>query len=206
MSGNRLMNYRYLDFSKDDEGYMWLSEFKRVRRTVGSQKTNTREGSLRSAEDQDGFNNHIIVNDYNLLGRRELLVARHAGFNEWSRVPGQFLFSGVERERVNMYVVEVVSKDPAHVYSKRIWYVDPEDFFIKWTECYDRDGKLWRVLENQYSVYKNVNGEEVSFLVSMAELDQKEIAAAAKVKKPLAISEPIDLNLFTLEGMRRGAY
>jgi hypothetical protein len=99
-----------------------------------------------------------------------------------------------------------MSKDDTHVYSKRIWYVDPEDFFIKWIECYDRAGKLWRVLENQYGVYKNVNGEQVSFLVSLADLDQKETAAATKVKKPLTISGPFEPNLFTLQGMQKGAY
>ncbi len=206
ISKNRGINYRYLNFDKEDESYTWLSEFKRIVKSVATQKGNTQYGRHRSVEDQDGFSNHMIANEYKLLGRKELLVARHVDFNEWVRVPGQYLWSGVERERVNTYVVEVTSKDPTHVYSKRIWYVDPEDFFMKWVECYDREGKLWRVLENQYGVYKNANGEEVSFLVGTADLDQKEMGAAAHVKKPLSISGSSDPSLYTLRGLRRGAY
>jgi hypothetical protein len=206
MAGSRIMNYRYLDFNKDDETYMWMSEFRRVRRMVASQKVSTQPGSERTQEDRDGFSNHIIVNDYALLGRQERLVARHSDPNQWTRVPGQFLWSGVQRERVKTYVVEAVPKDPTHIYSKRIWYVDPEDFFIKWTECYDLEGKLWRVHEYQYGPYENVNGEPVSFLVGEADLDQKEMAPATTVHKNPTISGFIDPSFFTLQGIRRGGY
>jgi hypothetical protein len=202
----RIMDYRFLDFSKDDESYVWLSEYRRLMRQTASQKGDTQWGSQRSVEDEYGFNNHIIANDYKLLGRKDLLVARHVDFNEWVRVPGQYLFSGTQRERVNTYVVEVISKDSTHVYSKRIWYVDPEDFFIKWTECYDREGRLWRVLENQYGVYNNANGEGVSFLVCTADLDRKSMAAALTLKKPRTISGSIDPSTFTVRGLRKGAY
>jgi hypothetical protein len=206
MAGSRIMNYRYLDFSKDDESYMWMAEFRRVRRVVASQKQDTHQGMYRANEDRSGYNNHIITSDYKLQGRRELLVARHGDPAEWLRVPGQYVFNGVERERVNTYVVEVVSKDSPHIYSKRIWYVDPEDFYIKWIECYDRDGKLWRLLENQYGVEKNVNGEGISFPAGTTDLDWKEMAAATTFRKPLALSGTIEMDLFTLGGMAKGAY
>jgi hypothetical protein len=206
MSKNRGLHHRYLDFGRDDENYMWMSEFRRIRRAIASQKTNTGWGSQRSFEDQDGFNNHIIANSYKLLGKKELLVARHVDSDEWVRVPGQYLYSGVERERLNTYVVEVTSKDPTHVYSKRIWYVDPEDFFIKWTEAYDREGRPWRLLENQYGVYRNVNGEEVSFLMGTADIDEKERLTAMRSRELLGISDSFDPGLFVPQGLQKGAY
>jgi hypothetical protein len=206
MAGSRIMIHRFLDLDKDDESYTWMAEYRRVRRVVASQKYDTQWGMERAVEDEDGFNNHIIVNNYKLLGRKELLTARHSDSTQWVRVPGQYLWSGIERERVNTYVVEVVSKDSNHIYSKRIWYVDPEDFFIKWTECYDRDGRLWRLLENQYGVFKNLSGEGVSFLTGIADLDGKKRAAAVIVNKPLTISGSFDLKLFNPQGMARGAY
>jgi hypothetical protein len=133
-------------------------------------------------------------------------VARHGDPAEWLRVPGQYVFNGVERERVNTYVVEVASKDPTHIYSKRIWYVDPEDYYMKWIECYDREGKLWRLLENQYGVEKTVNGEGISFSAGSTDLDWKEMAAATTFRKPLSLSGPIEMDLFTLGGMAKGAY
>jgi hypothetical protein len=206
MAGSRIMNYRYRDFSKDDESYMWMAEFRRVQKQVASQKATTDPGMERCMEDHDGFNNHITANDYRLLGRKELLVARHIDPDQWVRVSGQYLWSGVQRERVNTYVVEAIPKDTNHVYSKRIWYVDPEDFFIKWVEGYDREGKLWRLLENQYGVYKNANEEDVSFLAGTADLEQKGMAAAANVSKPRKISAAVNPTFFTLEGMRKATY
>jgi hypothetical protein len=206
MAGSRIMNYRFLDFSKDDEIYIWMSEFRRVRKAVGSQKVDTEHGGQRAVEDMDGFFNHVIANNYKLLGRKEMLVARHGNPAEWVRVPGQYLYSGTERERVNTYAVEVVSKDPTHIYSKRIWYVDPEDFFIKWTECYDREGKLWRTLENQYGVFENVHGEKLSFLVGAADLARKDMMSGVTANKPRTLSRPVNPIFYTLEGMRKGAY
>jgi hypothetical protein len=206
MAGSRIIRNRYIDFNEDDENYTWMAEFRRIRRAVASQKYRTQWGMERSAEDEDGFNNHIIANTYTLVGRKDLLVTRHGDSTQWTRVPGQYLFSGIERERVNTYVVEVISKDPGHIYSKRIWYVDPEDFFIKWTECYDQDGTLWRILENQYGVYKNINGEDVSFLVGIADMDEKRRATALITSTPLSISGPMDPTFFTPQGMAKGAY
>jgi hypothetical protein len=206
MAGSRIIRNRHIDFNEDDENYTWMAEYRRVRRVVASQKYKTQWGMERSAEDEDGFNNHIIANTYTLVGRKDLLVTRHGDSTQWTRVPGQYLYSGIERERVNTYVVEVLSKDPGHIYSKRIWYVDPEDFFIKWTECYDRDGTLWRILENQYGVYANVNGEHVSFLVGIADIDEKKRAAALITSTPLSISGPMDPTSFTPQGMSKGAY
>jgi hypothetical protein len=206
MAGSRIMNYRFLDFSKDDELYIWMSEFRRVRKVVASQKVDTEHGAQRAVEDMDGFFNHVIANDYKLLGRRELLTARHANPDNWTRVPGQYLYSGIERERVNTYVVEVIAKDPTHIYSKRIWYVDPEDFFMKWVECYDREGKLWRVLENQYGTFQNVEGEKISFLAGTADLDAKTVMPGVTVNRPHTLGGRIDPVTFTLQGMKRGAY
>ncbi len=206
MAGSRTMNYRYLDFSRDDENYRWLSKLRKIRRTVGSQKVNTDYNMERSVEDQGGFFNHIVANDYKLMGRKDLLVARHSDPDEWVRASGQYLWSGIERERVNTYVVEAIPRDPTHIYSKRVWYVDPDDFYIKWVEGYDREGKLWRLLENQYGVYENANGEEISFLVGSSDLDGREGIATYTVSKPTAISGPINARIFTPSGMRRGAY
>jgi hypothetical protein len=206
VAGSRVLNHRYLDMSKKDESYQWSSEFRRVTKVVASQKLASDPGLERCVEDQYGFFNHITVNDYKLLGRKDLLVARHVDPDQWVRVSGQYLWSGIERERVNTYVVEAIPKDRTHVYSKRIWYVDPEDFFIRWAQCYDRDGRLWRSLENQYGVYKNVNGEDVSFFAGTADVDRKGSVTATLVHRPLAISGPIDPGLFTLAGMRKTGY
>jgi hypothetical protein len=206
MAKDRVMNYRYLDFGKDDEDYRWISQLRRIRRTVASQKVGTGYNMERSKEDQEGFFNHVVANDYKLLGRKDLLAARHNNPDKWVRAPGQHLWSGIERERINTYVVEAVPKDPTHVYSKRVWYIDPEDFYIKWVESYDRQGKLWRLFENQYGVYRNVNDEEISFLVGSSDLDSRDMVATFTVSKPVRISALISPGTFTLRGIRRGAY
>ena len=47
------------------------------------------------------------------------VVTRAGGQHAHVRVPGQALSNGITVERCNTYVVDVISKDPNYLYSKR---------------------------------------------------------------------------------------
>lgn len=55
-----------------------------------------------------------------------------------------------------MYVVECTHKNPNYIYSKQVWYVDPETWWIIYTDKYDRQERLLRVFDNAVYVNKSV--------------------------------------------------
>ena len=95
---------------------------------------------------------------YKYLGRKELLLARHQDIDQLKKGhrEGYCLFDGFQRERINVYVLECIHKNSNYLYSKQIWYVDPETWYILYADKYDKKGKLWRVFENANVVLKSV--------------------------------------------------
>ena len=63
-------------------------------------------------------------------------------------------------------MVEAINRDPDYIYSKRIWYLDPENWQMNLQEMYDRQGRLWKMLEMFYNEYKMVEAEGMTTHVS----------------------------------------
>ena len=97
--------------------------FRRIRRYATSQRTDTIDGTDMIYDDQDGWNTSPAWNNYKYIGRADLLVGRHVDNTKVQRITGQGFWNGVQRERVNNFAVEVVSKDKDYIYSKQIWYL-----------------------------------------------------------------------------------
>ena len=115
-------------------------------------------------DDNNGWYTHINLNTYKLVGQKDMLCARHqeTPYEKLSRVEGQGFWNGVQRERVKCWVVEAVNKDPNYIYSKRVWYLDPENWQFNIQEMYDRQGRLWKVQEEFWNERKLKEAEGVS--------------------------------------------
>jgi hypothetical protein len=50
-------------------------------------------------------------------------------------------------ERARVYIIEAYPTSPQHIYSKRVFYIDPESWYILYVEAYDKAGRLWKVVE-----------------------------------------------------------
>ena len=85
-----------------------------------------------------------------------------------SRVSGQGFWNGVQREKVKCWVVEAINKDPDYIYSKRVWYLDPENWQMNVQEMYDRQGRLWKLQEMFYNEFEM---EKAEGLVSHVNLE-----------------------------------
>ena len=86
------------------------------------------------------------------------MASRRTDTTKFDRIPGQAVPGNIVRERVNTYVVEVKSKDPNYIYSKRIWYLDPETYLVTWTEIYDDLGKFWKCFEVLNTEFPSIQG------------------------------------------------
>jgi hypothetical protein len=88
-------------------------------------------------------------------------MPRHGGKSKIEHIKGDCLVNGTQRERVKIHIVEAVNADPNFLYSKMIWYVDPETWQIHYADRYDRHGKLWKIYEQMGDVEKGYQGVPV---------------------------------------------
>jgi hypothetical protein len=161
MKGSRSLMIKFIDRTKPFESWSFSSTTRKLQRLSTAQRAATQGGSDSTNDDQGIYNGAISYMKYKYLGRKELLLARHQDIDQLKKGhrEGYCLFSGIQRERINTHVLECIHKDPAYLYSKQIWHVDPETWWILYADKYDRQGRLWRVFENTNYVLKSVYNE-----------------------------------------------
>ena len=162
----RMYNIRYIDPSRDDDAYLWYSQFRRIRRMSVNQRTDSIDGSDIVYDDEYFWDGQLNRNTYTLKGRKDLLCSRHTDMKaSTTRTEGQGLVNGITVERCNTLVVDVINKDPNYLYSKRVWYVDPESYIILWTEIYDSNGKFWKCFMQNTNLLPTMIGDMKHFIV-----------------------------------------
>jgi hypothetical protein len=120
------------------------------------------------------------------------------------RVMGQGFPSGLNFERCNLWVVEAVSKEKGYIYSKRIWYVDPETWLIVWQETFDKNGKYWKVFGELTDDIKNANGDMRNFFTGLVIFDFIRIHAGWSVQATKELSVPtIKPDMFTTNNLQK---
>ncbi|MCX5898522.1 MAG: outer membrane lipoprotein-sorting protein [Proteobacteria bacterium] len=202
----RMFNLRYIDFDKSDNAYLWFSAFRRIQRISNTERTDSIDGTDLIYDDEYFWDGQILRNTYSWKGYKELLCARHLDIAQTERQPGQTLLNNLSRERAKTLVVEVVSKDPNYIYSKRIWYVDPETYLVSWTELYDKQMRLWKCFENLTSDIKTKNGETKNFIVGTHFVDLQRRHAGTWKNSRIEVGIDIPQNMFTLYHLQKGGY
>ena len=202
----RMFNLRYIEPYKDDDAYMWFSAFRRIQRISTSRRTDSIDGTDLIYDDEYFWDGQILRNTYTLTGRRELLCARHVDLQQTTRTEGQAIVNNLKRERLKTWVVEVVSKDPHYIYSKRIWYVDPETYLILWTEIYDDLGRFWKCFENLTGNVATRQGQTKNFIVGSHYVDFQRHHAGTWRNTNIDVGLDISQNMFTLYNLQKGGY
>ena len=163
MRGTRSLMIKWKDRSKDFASWSWSSSTRKIVRRSTAQRQNTQGGADMIGEDNMIYDNAIFYMNYKYLGRKDVLLPRHQdivqvrkGHREGYCVP-----YGTQRERVKTYRVECTHKNPNYIYSKQIWNVDPETWWIIYAEKYDKQGRLWRIFDNAGYVLKSVYNNEL---------------------------------------------
>lgn len=199
----RRYNLRYLDLSKPDDQWMFNSQNRRMMRLTGAQRTDKVEGSIVIYDDEFCWNGQITNNSYTLTGTRELLLPRHTDIQKLERRNGQALFNNLTRERIKTLAVDVVSKDPSYVYSKRVWYVDPETYIILATELYDRSGRFWKYIEQFTQDIMTEQGEPKNYVVGCHVVDFKQTWAAVSTQTVRGVGMEVSPSMFTVLNLQK---
>jgi len=152
----------------DDPRKSWLysRDLKRVFRApwVGYDFPAPYGDSLRTVDDVWLFNGPPDRFDWELLGKREMLIPYnayrlHGDGVSASDILGQHHIEPdlARYELHRVWVVQATLKAGAkHVYSRRVFYVDEDSWQIAVAESYDMQGRLWRVNETHAINYYDV--------------------------------------------------
>jgi hypothetical protein len=153
--GTRYMELRYLDTEKPDDVWIWFPLFRRIRRMGYSYKSDTIDGSDLGPDDEMGWNGHVNRKEWEIIGRKEMLLGRHTDTKKYVKEKGQAVWNGLQLERVNAYMLESRFKGKDEVYSKEMLYVDPEMWRCLQKVTWDRQGRVWRQFFYHTEIYRD---------------------------------------------------
>jgi hypothetical protein len=140
---------------EERKAWIYNAGQRRVRRAPDLAYDNVQNGSdgLAVVDQYDGYNGSPNLYDWQLLGKREMLVPYNNYRIADKRIPyTDVIGKGAPNsdllrfELHRVWVVEAKLKTgQAHVYQRRLFYLDEDSWSVLLSEAYDSRGKLWRV-------------------------------------------------------------
>jgi hypothetical protein len=203
-----VLEVKYKDASRDNDLWVYSSMFRRVRRYTTKQRTDMIDGTDLIFDDLYGWYTHINANNYKFIGQQDLLMWRHQDdpYNKLTRNNGQGVWNGIQRERVKCWVVEVINKDPRYIYSKRIWYLDPENWQMNAQVTYHKKGMLWKVFEWGWEEVPGYEGELTTQTNSEYTLDMIRRHGSVGQTKIKEVGVAFPQRLFSIAEMQQKSY
>ena len=178
----RIIELQYKDETRAYNSWVWISALRRIRRRSTSERQDALGGADFCGYDNLGWDGPVHINTYRYLGQKEMLLCRHTNLEQLVHTPGKCLYDGTQRERIAAHVLEVTNRGPNFLYSKMIWYLDPETWQILYSDRYDRNGKLWKVLDQFGCTAPGHDGVTVNFFNGNQMIDvQRRHSTAATV-------------------------
>jgi hypothetical protein len=191
---------------RPEDLWIYMSMFRRIRRVAVKQRTDMIDGTDMIYDDQDGWYTHVTHNNYKYVGRKELLTCRHQNIKVLKHIKGQGWYNGLQRERVNTYVLEVKHEDPSYVYSKQIWYLDPETWQMDAKVMYDKEGRLWKVMDVFYDEVPGYGGAKTATIIADTTTDIIRKHSGTSIRVNEFTGKPIPENIFTVGNMQKFSY
>lgn len=135
--------------------WIYNAGLRRVRRAPDLAYDNINDGSegMLTTDQVDGYNGAPDRYDWKLLGRREFIVP----YNTYKIASKRIKYTDVIRKATvnsdlmryelhRVWVVEATLKPGnAHIYGKRVFYLDEDSWSVLIEEAYATRGALWRV-------------------------------------------------------------
>ncbi len=212
LKGTRALTIKWNDRTRDYGSWEFSSSTRRVLRRSTAQRQTHIGPSDFTYDDQAGYNWVINAQTYKLVGRKELLMPRNQDPEqlEQNDVEGFCYVSGHQRERINTYELECINKDPNYIYSKQIWYVDPESWTLLYALKYDRQGKLWKLSDLATQTIKSTyKGIPALRIANQTIIDvQRMHGTKAYFQKWIAGERGLNLDMeyFTPQALQRYGY
>ena len=200
------LELKWKDPSRAQAVWVYTVMFRRIRRYSTSQRTDSVDGTDMVYDDIDGWYTHVIRNTYDYKGRADLLVGRHQDAGQLQRVKGQAVWNGVQRERANHWVVEVTNKQKNYLYSKQIWYLDPETWQMNFKVMYNRLGQFWKMQELFYDERPNVGGEKTASFTADHIFDLIRRHGTTTIRDTSDVGKKIRYDFFQTKSLKQKSY
>jgi hypothetical protein len=203
----RMFTLRYTDQKKEDDSYLWYSQFRRIRRMNTSQRTDAIDGSDLIYDDEYLWDGQLSRNTYTYKGKKELLTDRHDGWIQTKRASGESFTNGMTFERCNLLTVEAINKDPNYIYGKRVWYLDPETYYIMYTDIYDQQGRFWKMFFNATLPLRSELGQMKPVIIGTHFYDIQRthsgLANSQGVTQPVVSDSTVTAEMFTTSYLQK---
>jgi len=138
--GLAVLTWTYEDTERDQDTWLWIPSLKKIRKVSASESDDAFMGSDFTVEEVStrAFEDET----YTLVGTKEFpgYTFEHTG---------EMLFKGS-----SCFVVEAVPNKPHWYYSKRVVWVDKKTGGNILDEYYDKNGKLFKTLFREWTIYK----------------------------------------------------
>lgn len=204
------MTIKYMDEARFRDTYIYVPGLRRIVRGGSGNRCDCLGGFVFNMDDSDIWSGDTFRFNWKLLEVKEHLVGtlRDAEdtFKGNAYIKGGHLIKTV-LERRTEWVIENSPKFDGYCYQKRIYLMDPQNWFYNWEEMYDRAGGLWKMLNQNFSVMPipdQNGGGHIMTNTSGDAVDIKIWEAGPYYHNFVHMNDPsIKANDFTLDAMRR---
>lgn len=148
LKGVGSVSYRYLDPARQDDTWLYTPAIRRVRRLSSAQRSDALFGQDIDMDSFGGYAGQTPWFEWKLLGSKPMLASLH-GKNLPPKVcegDGGVTYCEDWEIRPEMWIVEGRPKVPNYAYSKRVIFVDKEASMIPYSDLYDQNDELWKVV------------------------------------------------------------
>ncbi|HEY2774592.1 MAG TPA: DUF1329 domain-containing protein [Candidatus Binatia bacterium] len=148
LKGVGSVSFRYIDPTRQDDTWLYTPTIRRVRRLSSAQRSDALFGQDIDLDSFGGYAGQIPWFDWKLIGQKPMLASLHGKNLPPKICPGDGGVTYCEdwEMRPKMWVVEGRAKLHGYAYSKRLIYVDDEASMIPYSDLFDNNEELWKVV------------------------------------------------------------
>ncbi|MBW1916353.1 MAG: DUF1329 domain-containing protein [Deltaproteobacteria bacterium] len=204
------LTIKYMDEARLRDTYIYIPGLRRIVRGGTGNRCDCLGGFVFNMDDSDIWSGDTFRFNWELLEVKEHLVGTLSDYDVTTKggtyVKGNHL-TIMTLERRKMWVIKNSPKFDGYCYSHRIYLMDPENWFYKWEEMYDRSGNLWKILQQLFAVMPipdQNGGGNIMTNSSGDAIDIKIMEAGPYYHNRISMNDPsIIPEQFTLDAMRR---
>jgi hypothetical protein len=194
----------------DQQGHIYVPAMRRVLRNTFGTRGDTWNSTDLLYEDVRGYMGYPEWMRWKLTGRQTVLLPAHAGIKlgkKYAKKTYEFdkkphWNPKYKYEPRPVYVVEVAPKFPDYPYSRQVFYVDAEMFYVLYKEAYDKKGELWKVMLIGINESPDMDEQPPKYGGAVVVDLQSEHATIFNFTK-VAANSNLDPKMFTLSNLRK---
>lgn len=160
-SGTALLEIRYADPKRPDDLYLYIPTLRRIRRSTTTQRCQTLAPSEFNLDDINFFSGKITDFNYKFIGEKKALTNYAQEKVPYHRKNGDYLPLDESWEVQEVYVLEIMPKDPNYCSAKRVLWVNKVTWEPAWGMTWDRKGEYWKEMALFHFPAKLADGQVV---------------------------------------------